>query len=148
MACVEDLSPRVANFLQKPESGFLPAFGTKEFLLTLNELCFIATELHQTFGPLFNPAITADAKTAQLEKLATKIKRLDAKLAGTSFLVGDKFGVADAYAYIVLSWAPFVGASVDAATLPNVVAFSERVKALPSVQSAHAHAATSPSHAS
>jgi len=70
-----------SNFLQKPESGFLPAFGTKEFLLTLNELSFIATELHQTFGPLFNPAITADAETAQLEKLATKIKRLDAELA-------------------------------------------------------------------
>jgi glutathione S-transferase len=62
---------------------------------------------------------------------------------GKQFMVGDKFTIADSYLYIVLSWAQYVG--VDTAPYPNVIAFSERVAALPFVQAAHARMASNPS---
>ena len=61
------------------------------------------------------------------------------------YLVGGKFGLADAYAYIVISWHKYVGISLDA--FPNVLAFAARVAALPEVVSAHAWIATVPTHA-
>ena len=59
-----------------------PIYGSTEFLQTLNELSFLGTELHATFGPLFNPTLTPEARAAQNEKVLAKFKRLDAKLAG------------------------------------------------------------------
>jgi glutathione S-transferase len=60
------------------------------------------------------------------------------------FLVNGKFGIADAYAYIVAGWHKYVGVTLDA--YPNVAAFVARVAELPSVKSAHALMATAPTH--
>jgi len=66
----------------------------------------------------------------------------DKVFAGKEFLVGSSLTIADIYAYIVLSWTPFVGLSLDA--FPNVAAFYERVRSLPVIQEAHARIATDP----
>lgn len=68
--------------VQKPDSGIVAPYGSTEFLQTVNELSFLGTELHSTYGPLFNPTLTPEARAAQTEKLMTKFKRLEAKLAG------------------------------------------------------------------
>ena len=66
----------------------------------------------------------------------------DKVFAGKDFLVGNSLTVADIYAYIVLSWTPFVGLTLEA--YPNLVAFYDRVKSLPVIQEAHARMATDP----
>ena len=66
----------------------------------------------------------------------------DKVFAGKDFLVGSSLTVADIYAYIVLSWTPFVGLTLEA--YPNLVAFYDRVKLLPIIQEAHARMATDP----
>jgi len=59
---------------------------------------------------------------------------IDTKLAGKQFLLGDKFSVADAYLFVMVSWASHVG--LDLSALANLAAFQKRVAARPAVQAA------------
>jgi glutathione S-transferase len=48
--------------------------------------------------------------------------------------MGDNFTVPDAYLFVMTTWAPRVGISLD--KFPNLKAFSERVAARPKVKEA------------
>ena len=99
--------------------------------------------MHASFGPLFYPS-GPEVKAAAVEKLNKKLEFINKQvLKDRSFLVGDKFSIADSYLYIVLSWAPYVG--VDLSPFPVVKAYFERIGALPVVQEAHVKMATKPS---
>jgi glutathione S-transferase len=50
--------------------------------------------VHATYGPLFGK-LDADAKAAQLAKLADKLTKLEAMLGSKPFLNGDKFTISD-----------------------------------------------------
>ena len=50
------------------------------------------------------------------------------------YVVGDKFSVADAYAFTVLGWGKWVG--VDIAKWKNVSEYMKRIEARPAVQAA------------
>ena len=52
--------------------------------------------------------------------------QLDAQLAGKSYLVGADPSVADAYLYVVLTWAH--GKQVDLTGLDNLAAFFKRMQ--------------------
>ena len=54
--------------------------------------------------------------------------------------MGRSMTIADIYAYIVLSWTPFVGLSLE--PYPNLIAFYDRMKAIPVIQDAHARIAS------
>ncbi|MGH6705906.1 MAG: glutathione binding-like protein [Sphingomicrobium sp.] len=99
-------------------------------------LGFIASELHKAFGPFFGGAEGA-ARDAALDRLKTRIGHIDYLLGdGRDYLFGDKFSVADAYAFVVLGWTKHFGISTD--EWPNVKAFIERVAARPAVRQAMA----------
>ena len=99
--------------------------------------------MHASFGPLFYP-IGPEVKAAAVQKLNKKLEFINNQvLKDRSFLVGDKFSIADSYLYIVLSWSPYVG--VDLSPFPVVKAYFERIGALPVVQDAHAKMTTKPS---
>ena len=55
-----------------PNSGLAPANGTIERYQLQNHLNYIASEVHASHGPLFNPNITPEAREAQVKKLYTK----------------------------------------------------------------------------
>jgi glutathione S-transferase len=117
-----------------PASGLAPAAGTMERYRVMEWLNFITSELHKTYSPLFNPAVPEEYKTIARSKLADRYRWLDTQLEGKSYLMGDTFGVADAYLFTVTNWAKHVG--VDLAALKNVGAFTQRVAARPAVQEA------------
>jgi len=122
---------------QNPASNLAPAFGTVQRYELINALNYIASEVHSSFGPLFNPKITPEAKEAQVTKLNTKLDYLENHMIGQKkFLVGNNFTVADSYLYIVLGWTAYVGVSLD--KHPNVQKWHAGIKALPVVQEAHA----------
>ena len=67
-------------------------------------LNFITSELHKTFGPFFRPTTPDAYKEISRENLGKRFDWLDKQLAGKQYLMGDKFGVADAYLFTVLRW--------------------------------------------
>ena len=94
-----------------------------------------ACSLSPHIGPLFNPAITPEARAAAIANLGRKFKLIDQGLAdGRPYLTGPGFTIADAYLFVVQSWAPMF--SIDLTPLPHLVAFGQRVAARPAAQAA------------
>src|SRR6202789_800921 len=100
----------------------------------LEWLNFITTELHKNFGPLFSPALAAEAKAFFKDRVMGKFKYVDGVLAGRDYLMGKQFTVADGYLFTMLTWAD--GHKFDLAALKNLMAFKARVDARPKVQEA------------
>jgi glutathione S-transferase len=92
---------------------------------------FIGTELHKNFGPLFNPAFPDAAKAINIERIKQRLAYVDESLAGKNYLTGDDFTVADAYLFVVSTWAGFM--KIEISHLPNLAAFMARVAARPMV---------------
>ena len=111
-----------------PANGTLPRYRLQEWLT------FIGTEIHKQFSPLFNPATPEEVKTAQKDKLASRLKWVDGELKDKQYLMGDNFSVADGYLFTVTNWAKPM--NIDLAGYPNLSAYRERVAARPAVQEA------------
>ncbi len=129
--------PAITQYLaDKYAPGKLaPASGTVERARLNAHLTFIGTELHKGFGPLFNPATSPEARAAAVANLGRKFKLIDQVLTdGRAFLTGPDFTIADAYLFVIQSWAPMFG--IDFAPFPHLAAFGQRVAARPAVQAA------------
>lgn len=97
---------------------------------------FLSSELHKSFSPFFGP-LEGEAKEAALKKLKSRIDHVEFLLGdGRDYLFGDRFSVADAYAFVILSWARGFDVSLDA--WPRTAAFLRRVAARPAVTRAMA----------
>lgn len=111
-----------------------PAWGTLPRYKMLSWLNFVATELHKSFGPLFNAKMPADGKAYMRDRIHDRLKTVDAHLGGNAYLMGADFMLPDAYLFAVLNWCGMVG--IDLTPYPNVRAFQARVAARPTVQAA------------
>ena len=129
--------PAILQYIadQVPEKHLAPANGTLSRYRLQGWLTFVGIELHKGgFSPLFNPALSDDAKAVFRERLLSRLKWVDGELAGKDHLMGAHFTVADAYLFTVTNWAPRTG--VDLSGLANLNAFRARVAARPAVQAA------------
>lgn len=128
--------PAIVQYIadQAPTSKLAPAFGTLERYQLMEMLNFISSEIHKTFSPLFNPALSDDGKKIFRDRLAVRFKTLDALLEKHAFLMGDTFTVADAYLFTTLNWAGRT--QVDLEPFPALRAYHARVGARPHVQAA------------
>lgn len=116
-----------------PEAELVPAAGTIERARVQETLNFVSSELHKAFGPLFNPATTAEGRAAAAVQVAAKLDLLEAQLAdGRAWLAGANFSPADTYAFVVTRWTGFQGIALD--RWPQVQAWLARVAARPAVQ--------------
>ena len=95
---------------------------------------YVTSELHKSFTPLFSSALDASAKATLKTLLRKKFEWLDTQLAGKDYLTGGRFTGADAYLFVVTSWAKHV--ALDIADLANVQRYSRRVAMRPAVQEA------------
>ena len=114
--------------------GLAPAPGALERYRLQEKLGFIATELHKGFGPLWNPAMPEEAKRLAREKLAERFARLDADLGKSAYVFGDRFSVADAYAFTVMGWTKLH--KIDLTPWPNLKAYLARIGERPGVRAA------------
>jgi glutathione S-transferase len=128
--------PVIVQYLadRKPEAGLLPAAGTMERYRVQEWLNFVTSELHKGYTPLFGANTPEEFKKIGRENLTKKYQRLDAHLKGKSYLMGDRFTVADAYLFTVTNWAGHVG--VDLSGFANLQAFQKRVAERPKVREA------------
>lgn len=124
----------IVQFLadKAPDKKLIPAAGSLERYRTLEWLNYIASEVHKGFFPLFVEGHTDEQKQAAREALAPKFAFVEKHLQGKKFLFGDRFDVADAYLFTVLSWTKYVKIQLSA----GLGDYLGRVSARPAVQAA------------
>ncbi|QFU17002.1 glutathione transferase GstA [Microvirga thermotolerans] len=127
----------VIQFLadQAPASGLLPRSGTRERFRVQEWLSFVASELHKGFAPLWRP-VSEDCRRLALDILHRRFAYLERALEGRSYLMGETFTAADAYAFTILNWTHFH--KVDLSSYPWTVAYMRRVANRPRVRKAMA----------
>ncbi len=116
---------------QKPDAQLAPKNGTLQRYRLQEWLNYVATELHKGFSPLFRKP-PAEFKQVLLDGLAQKLAFLDSHFAHSQFLMGERFTVADAYLFTILTWAPSQG--LDLSRWPALKAFFDRIAARPAVK--------------
>lgn len=128
--------PAIVQYIadQAPASQLAPVNGTVERYRLQEWLGFINSELHKSFGPLFNPATKEEDKPGIHQRIGNRLDWVSGELDGKAFLLGEQFTVADGYLFTVLSWARYVG--MDIGKWPVLAAYAERVMARPAVQAA------------
>ena len=111
-----------------------PAANSPERYKLQEWLAYINGELHKNIGPLFNPALSDDAKGVFKDRALGKFRYVDGQLAGKDYLMGKQFTVADGYLFVMLAWAD--RNKFDLSGLSNLKAYQARVAARPGVQAA------------
>ena len=117
-----------------PAKNLAPARDSTERYKLQEWLNFITAEVHKNFGPMFSPVLADDAKAFFKDRVMGKFRFLDGKLAGRDYLMGKQFTVADAYLFVMLTWAERM--KFDLSEMPNLLAYKARVAARPKVQEA------------
>ena len=111
-----------------------PAAHSPERYKLQEWLAYINGELHKNIGPLFNTALSDDAKGVFKDRALGKFRYVDGQLAGKDYLMGKQFTVADGYLFVMLAWADRM--KLDLSGFKNLMAFKARVAARPNVQAA------------
>jgi len=109
---------------QKPDSPLFAKVGEEARYGILNEVNFIATELHTTLGSLFGPADDA-IKNWLVPRAEKKLAILENKLAasGGEFLSEKRLTIVDYYAFIIISWHKYVTPAIDISKHSKVAAY-------------------------
>jgi glutathione S-transferase len=121
----------------KPELGLAPPPGDADRYRLQEWLSFIGCEIHKAF--LFPTFWYKDdaAKAAGRERIGKSVSVAADHLAERSYLVGDRFTVADGY----LTWSLLLlrHGGVDVATWPSLVDYLARMRARPQLKAAIDH---------
>ncbi|HEY4969308.1 MAG TPA: glutathione transferase GstA [Steroidobacteraceae bacterium] len=128
--------PAIVQYLadKKPDSGLAPRAGTFERYQLMEMLNYITSEVHKSFGPLFNKEASGEWKAAAKTAVGKKFDWLSGFLQGKSFLLGLAFTVADAYLFTILNWPAHVG--IDLSKWPVLADYRSRIAQRPKVQQA------------
>ena len=105
----------------KPGTQLFAPAGSVERAQIQGWLGYVATEIHVgAFRPINRPERYSADESAfpgirqrALEQLTNALKPIEARLAQTEYLVGDRFTVADAYLGVFLGWSARVGVLND-----------------------------------
>jgi glutathione S-transferase len=94
----------------------------------LEALSFISSELHIAFKPFFHRASEHEREIAR-SRIAGLLRTLTDEMTD-DFLLGGHFTVADAYLFVILTWARKFEVFVS----PRLADYFERIEARPSVR--------------
>lgn len=113
----------------------MPAAGSLARYRVMEWQNYITSELHKSFSPLFgSPGVDDAAKPHFAAALQKKFKWVSSQLGGKKYLTGDTFTAADAYLFVVASWAKYV--NLDLSEHTNLQEYLKRVAERPAVQQA------------
>jgi|SRR5579871_950475 len=124
--------PAIVQYLAdlKPESGLAPPSGSFARYKLEEWLTFINGEIHKAFGPLFhNPS--DETRKESVDKISKRFAWVEKTWGDKPFLTSDTFTVADAYFFVMLTWAH--KNRIDLAPYPKLEAYFARVKSRPQV---------------
>lgn len=129
--------PSVLQYLadRKPEKNLAPKWGTLERYQLIDVLNYISTEMHKAlFIPLLTPGAPQPAKAEAEAELPRALDYIQGRLGDKKYLLGENFTVADAYLFVMLTWAAYVG--TDMKRYPHLAAYYQRIMARPTVAKA------------
>lgn len=99
----------------------------------LEWLSYIATELHKSFSPLFNPSITTELKSQLfIPLLQSKLSYVNNYLQDSPYLIGDHFTLPDAYLFVILFWTTSV--KLDLAEWSNLARYFVKLSSRQSIK--------------
>jgi glutathione S-transferase len=120
-----------------PDAALAPRAGSWARYRVQEWLNYVATEVHKSFGPLFDPRASDTAKQSARDTLAVRFEHLTQALEGRRYLVDDTFSIADGYLFAILRWPNvFAFMKVDLSAWPVLDAYLARVAARPAVAAA------------
>jgi len=119
---------------QAPDKHLVPLAGSIARYRVMEWLGYISTDLQKGFAPLFNPDTTDATRTTVMLNLERQFDYLASHLENAEYLVGDRYTIADAYLFTVLSWAPYV--EIDLAEWPELTGYLARIAQRPAVKAA------------
>ena len=127
--------PVIVQYLSDlAKAELVPAAGTMERYRQQEMLGYINSELHKSYGPLFNRKTPVEVRDERVAYLKKRYALIEQQLNGKSYLFGEHFSAADAYLYTVTRWAALV--KLDLSEFPNLMAFQTRVSERPHVREA------------
>ena len=110
----------------------LPQPGTLQRYRVLEWVNFVATELHKSFSPLFNPATGDEAKQSARDLIGKKLDFVEQQIGDQTYLLGYQFTLPDAYLFVILGWAEKMRIGLD--RWPRLAALRDRIAARESVR--------------
>lgn len=121
----------ILSYFADIEPARLGGMNAMERARISEALGFLSSELHNGFGPLFH-GVEGKARDKAIAALNLRIDHIERQLKdGREYLLGSKFTVADAFAFVILNWTRKFGLSL--ADWPNTQAFMARMARRPSV---------------
>jgi glutathione S-transferase len=128
--------PAIMQYLADlvPAAGLAPANGSFARYQLQAMLTFINSELHKPLGSLFRPGLSEEAKADTVARVDARLQTLSSQVGGQTWLVDNRYSVADMYLFVVLAWLRIF--KLDISQWPVLAAHSARVAARPAVQDA------------
>ncbi len=115
-----------------PEKRLAPPCGTIGRYHLEEWLTFVSSEVHKAFGPLFHPDTPAPTAARARTVLGRRFSYINEALVDRPFLMGETFGIADAYLFAMLRWTE--RHELDLPMWPNLDAYFHRILQRPTVQ--------------
>ncbi|QUY49923.1 glutathione transferase GstA [Serratia plymuthica] len=125
----------------RPDAALAPPGNTFERVRLQEWLNFITAEIHAGASPLFNATLPEEVKSLFRDKLRRRLDYVAQTLDGQDFLLGERFGVADAYLFTVLRW--MARFSIELKCWPSLTRYMAQIGQRKSVQTALAAEAAS-----
>ncbi|MDX1900818.1 MAG: glutathione transferase GstA [Gammaproteobacteria bacterium] len=127
----------ILQFLAESQKAqtLLPPTGHFTRYRVLEWLSFVSSDVHKSFGPLFNADVPADLKTSIFIPLLKKrLNFVEKSLEQKDFLAGDTFTLPDAYFFVMLFWLHHF--KIDVAEWPNLSHYFQTLKNRKAIQQA------------
>ena len=113
------------------DAALFPRAGMPRYRV-VEWLAYLSSEVHKSFGPLFNPAASEEIKQGARDLIGKKFDYLEQRMEGNDYLTGATMTVADPYLFVMLGWTVKFG--IDLKCWANLAAFRERMMTRPAVQ--------------
>ena len=112
-------------------SDLLPPPGDFARYRVLEWVNFITTELHKSFGALFNAKAGEETKALFRDLIAGKLDYVEERLGDRPFLMGETLTLPDPYLFVITGWADKM---IGLDRWPNLKAFRARMLERPAVR--------------
>ena len=112
----------------------LPEVGSLSRIRVLEWCNYLTSEIHKSFTPIFHSYLDKESTDKLKNILKEKLSFVDSQLSGQMYISGNKFTIADAYLFVLLSWTKPI--ALDMSDLNNLKSSQERVAVRPAVREA------------